>query len=158
MSTAFLCLQFRFVLYCRKPTDAKAAGRTLMELSPGVNFTNLLAQSVNAPVAIPPRYSVSPTKIHPTFHCIFSNKLILIWPTCLINTALKLSILSYLAFSFFYLVIVAQVFPLQRLNVNRIRRHFFTALMPHISLTRKTYSVQKSLQSFQRKKWFFFVF
>jgi hypothetical protein len=31
---AFLCLHFRFVLHCHKPTGAKAARRTLMKLSP----------------------------------------------------------------------------------------------------------------------------
>ncbi len=31
---AFLCLHFRFVLYWRKPTGAKAAHRTLMKLTP----------------------------------------------------------------------------------------------------------------------------
>ncbi len=33
---SFLCLHFRFVLYWRKPTGAKAVRRTVMKLSPGV--------------------------------------------------------------------------------------------------------------------------
>jgi hypothetical protein len=32
---AFLCLHFRFVLYWRKPTGAKAGRRKLMKFSPG---------------------------------------------------------------------------------------------------------------------------
>jgi hypothetical protein len=36
LRAAFLCLRFRFVLYWRKPTGAKAARRTLVKLTPGV--------------------------------------------------------------------------------------------------------------------------
>jgi hypothetical protein len=38
--TAFLCLRFRFVLYWRKPTGAKAARRTLVKLTPGDDKRN----------------------------------------------------------------------------------------------------------------------
>ncbi len=39
---AFLCLCFRFVLYWRKTVGVKAAHRTLVKLTPEVNFTNIL--------------------------------------------------------------------------------------------------------------------
>ncbi len=37
-----MCLHFRFVLYWRKPTGAKAAHRTLMKLSPGGQYDLLI--------------------------------------------------------------------------------------------------------------------
>ncbi len=35
-SRSFFCLRFRFVLYWRKPTGAKAECKTLMKLTPGL--------------------------------------------------------------------------------------------------------------------------
>ncbi len=40
--------------------------QSLIESAPGVDFTNLLAQSANAPLSILQRCSVSPTKLRPT--------------------------------------------------------------------------------------------
>ncbi len=39
---SFFCLRFRFVLYKRKTVGAKAAHRTLVKLTPGLDFTNIL--------------------------------------------------------------------------------------------------------------------
>ncbi len=63
---AFLCLHLSFVLYWSKTTGVKAARRTLMKLTPRVNFPNLMAQSANALVGILWRHSVSPTTHCPT--------------------------------------------------------------------------------------------
>ncbi len=46
VSAAFLCPRFRFIFYWRKPTAAKAAGRTLMKLSPGYHNLNFTWQLV----------------------------------------------------------------------------------------------------------------
>ncbi len=40
--TAFVCLQFGFLIFWQKDFGAKAAHKMLVKLTPGVNFTNIL--------------------------------------------------------------------------------------------------------------------
>jgi len=76
--TAFLCLQFGFAIFWHNEIGAKATHKILMQLTTGVNFTNIFSGSFQAPKSQKHKKTVTSSDCFCTF-VIFVCKFIKHW-------------------------------------------------------------------------------